>query len=61
MIRELSPNSKIVVGGHVAAIPGVEKMIDADFIVRGEGVSWMRRYLGKTRARRFGIRQLFPG
>jgi radical SAM superfamily enzyme YgiQ (UPF0313 family) len=36
-----------VVGGHVAAIPGVEAMIDADHIVRGEGISWMRRYLGE--------------
>ena len=48
MIRELSPHSVIVVGGHVAAIPGIEKMIDADHIVRGEGVSWMRRYLGEN-------------
>jgi radical SAM superfamily enzyme YgiQ (UPF0313 family) len=47
MIRKLSPNSTIVVGGHVAAIPGVEKMIDADQIVRGEGIAWMRRYLGE--------------
>src|SRR5437763_8724883 len=47
MIRSLSPNSTIVVGGHVAAIPGVEHMIDADHIVRGEGVSWMRGYLGE--------------
>ena len=47
MIRELSPSSTIVVGGHVAAIPGIEKMIDADHIVRGEGISWMRRYLGE--------------
>src|SRR3954464_10795013 len=48
MVRKLSPQSTIVVGGHVAAIPGVEKMIDADHIVRGEGVSWMRRYLGEV-------------
>ena len=47
MVRELSPDSAIVVGGHVAAIPGVEAMIDADHIVRGEGISWMRRYLGE--------------
>ena len=47
MIRELSPHSEIVVGGHVAAIPGIEKMIDADYIVKGEGVSWMRRHLGE--------------
>ena len=47
MVRELSPDSVIVVGGHVAAIPGVEAMIDADHIVRGEGISWMRRFLGE--------------
>jgi radical SAM superfamily enzyme YgiQ (UPF0313 family) len=47
MVRELSPGSEIVVGGHVAAIPGLETMIDADHIVRGEGISWMRCYLGE--------------
>src|ERR1051326_2985872 len=47
MVRELSPQSVIVVGGHVAAIPGIEKLIDADHIVKGEGISWMRRYLGE--------------
>ena len=47
MVRELSPHSVIVVGGHVTAIPRVETMIDADHIVRGEGISWMRRYLGE--------------
>jgi len=47
IVRELSPDSVIVVGGHVAAIPGLEAMIDADHIVRGEGISWMRRYLGE--------------
>ena len=46
LVRELSPDSEIVVGGHVAAIPGLEGMIDADHIVRGEGIAWMRRYLG---------------
>ena len=46
-VRRLSPNSTIVVGGHVAAIPGLDKLIDADSIVRGEGISWMRRYLGE--------------
>src|SRR6201993_5258508 len=47
MVRELSPSSSIVVGGHVTAIPGIEKMIDADHMVRGEGVAWMRHYLGE--------------
>ncbi len=48
MVRELSPDSVIVVGGHVAAIPALNKLIDADHIVRGEGISWMRRYLGEN-------------
>jgi radical SAM superfamily enzyme YgiQ (UPF0313 family) len=47
MVRQLSPHSAIVVGGHVAAIPGIENMIDADHIVRGEGIRWMREYLGE--------------
>jgi radical SAM superfamily enzyme YgiQ (UPF0313 family) len=47
IVRQLSPNSKIIIGGHVAGIPGVEKMLDADHIVKGEGIAWMRRYLGE--------------
>jgi radical SAM superfamily enzyme YgiQ (UPF0313 family) len=49
-VRTLSPRSTIVVGGHVAAIPQIESMIDADYFVRGEGVAWMRRYLGDDAA-----------
>ena len=45
--RRLAPHATIVVGGHVAAIPGIEDMIDADHIVKGDGISWMRRYLGE--------------
>ena len=47
MIRQFSPHSTIVVGGHVAALPSLEHMIDADHIVRGEGIAWMREYLGE--------------
>jgi len=47
MIRQLSPRSEIVVGGHVTSISNLDEMIDADHIVRGEGISWMRRYLGE--------------
>ena len=50
MVRELSPNSAIVIGGHVAATPGLEHLIDADHIVRGEGIAWMRQYLGEDPA-----------
>ncbi|HVO63615.1 MAG TPA: cobalamin-dependent protein [Terriglobales bacterium] len=47
MVRELSPHSVIVVGGHVAALENLDQMIDADHIVRGEGIAWMRHYLGE--------------
>ena len=47
MAREISPRSVVVVGGHVTAIPGIEALIDADHIVKGDGISWMRRYLGE--------------
>jgi radical SAM superfamily enzyme YgiQ (UPF0313 family) len=50
MVRKLSPHSTIVVGGHVAAIPGIEHLLDADHIVKGDGIPWMRSYLGEDPA-----------
>jgi hypothetical protein len=47
MVRELSPDSTVIVGGHVAAIPGIRHLLDADHIVQGEGIAWMRTYLGE--------------
>ncbi len=47
MVRQLSPDSTIVVGGHVAAIPEIDDMVDADHIVRGDGIAWMRNFLGE--------------
>ena len=47
MVREISPHSEIIIGGHVTAIPGIEHMMDADHFVRGEGISWMRQHLGE--------------
>ncbi len=47
LIRELSPHSEIVIGGHVTAVPGIEGMVDADHFARGEGIAWMRQYLGE--------------
>lgn len=47
LIRQHQPSATIVVGGHVANVPGLERKIDADHIVRGEGVAWFRRYLGE--------------
>jgi radical SAM superfamily enzyme YgiQ (UPF0313 family) len=47
LVRQHSPRSTIVVGGHVTSTPRLETVIDADHIVRGEGVAWMRRFLGE--------------
>ena len=52
LVRAYSPASTIVVGGHVTAIPGIESMIDADHIVKGEGVAWLRSFLGEPPAPR---------
>jgi hypothetical protein len=46
-VRLVSPHSAIVVGSHVAGIPGIETMIAADHIVHGEGIAWMRALLGE--------------
>jgi hypothetical protein len=45
--REISPHSTIVVGGHVAAIPDIGNLLDADHVVKGDGIAWMRAYLGE--------------
>ena len=47
MVRRLAPRATIVIGGHVTATPDLEKMVDADHFVRGDGISWMRRFLGE--------------
>ncbi|MDQ7007375.1 MAG: cobalamin-dependent protein [Acidobacteriota bacterium] len=47
LVRIHLPQATIVVGGHVANIPDIAERIDADHIVRGEGVAWMRRFLGE--------------
>ena len=47
IVRRLAPQATIVIGGHVAAIPGLDHLIDADEIVKGDGISWMRSYLGE--------------
>jgi hypothetical protein len=47
LVREHLPGATIVVGGHVANIPGLEERIDADHIVKGEGVRWMRSFLAE--------------
>jgi radical SAM superfamily enzyme YgiQ (UPF0313 family) len=47
LVRRHQPGAKIVVGGHIANLPGIETMIDADHIVKGDGIRWFRKYLGQ--------------
>jgi B12 binding domain/Radical SAM superfamily len=51
LVRQHLPNATILVGGHVANLEGLEARIDADHIVKGEGVRWMRRFLGEDETR----------
>jgi hypothetical protein len=51
LIRHYQPEAKIVIGGHIANIPDLQEKIDADHVVRGEGVTWFRRYLGERNDR----------
>ncbi len=48
LVRLHAPKATVVVGGHVTAIPGIAAMIDADHIVRGEGVRWLRTFVGEN-------------
>ena len=47
LIREHLPEATIVVGGQIASVPGLDRIIDADHIFRGEGVQWFRHLLGE--------------
>lgn len=45
MIRRHLPNATIVIGGHIANVPDLADRVDADHVVRGDGVAWFRRFL----------------
>jgi len=47
LIRQYQPNAIIVVGGHISNISNLKSRIDADYIVKGEGIRWFRKYLGE--------------
>ncbi|QTA86795.1 B12-binding domain-containing radical SAM protein [Desulfonema magnum] len=47
LIRKHQPNATILVGGHVTNKDNIHEIIDADHIVRGEGVRWFRKFLGQ--------------
>lgn len=47
IIREVSPASKIILGGHGTSIPDIANLIDCDHICRGEGIVFLRGLLGE--------------
>ena len=49
-VRRWAPASKIILGGHGVNIPGIESLIEHDFICRGEGVRFLRQLLGEDPA-----------
>jgi radical SAM superfamily enzyme YgiQ (UPF0313 family) len=51
LIRKHQPNATIVVGGHIANLSALPQYADVDHTVRGDGVRWMRRFLGEDDSR----------
>jgi hypothetical protein len=47
LVRQYQPGATLVVGGHIASKPDLSATVDADHIVRGEGVRWLREFLGE--------------
>ena len=46
LIREHCPQTLIVVGGHIAGKEDIGQLIDADALVKGDGIGWFRRFIG---------------
>lgn len=47
VVREVSPTTKIILGGHGTQIPDVEKLIENDYVIRGEGIHQLRKLFGE--------------
>jgi radical SAM superfamily enzyme YgiQ (UPF0313 family) len=48
LVRKYQPKATIVVGGHIANKSDLDRIVDADHIVRGDGVQWFRQFLGQN-------------
>ena len=48
IVRQYQPNATIVVGGHVANKEDIHEIIDADHIVKGDGIRWFRKFIGQN-------------
>ena len=47
LVRKYQPKATVVVGGHMANKEDIHEIIDADHIVKGDGVQWFRKFLGQ--------------
>ncbi len=47
LIRKYQPQATLILGGHIANLPGLDKWCAPDHIVTGDGVRWMREFLGE--------------
>ena len=47
LVRQYRPDATIIVGGHIANTADFLAEIDADCVVPGEGIRWLREYLGQ--------------
>jgi len=61
LIRQYQPHCTIVVGGHVAGLSDAAERFDADHIVKGEGISWFRRFLGQEQTDPIQHPEIFSG
>lgn len=60
-IRRLQPKATIVIGGHIAGLADLGGRIDADHVVRGDGIRWFRRFLGEDVDRPIRHPQIWAG
>lgn len=61
LIRDHLPHATIVVGGHIGNVDGLSERIDADHIVKGEGVKWFRDFLGEPHTYPLNHPQIISG
>ena len=45
--REISPQSKIIIGSFGTMIDDIESILDVDYVCRGEGIGFLRKLLGE--------------
>ena len=47
LVRKHQPQATILIGGHIANMPDLERYCDCDHVVQSDGVRWMRHFLGE--------------